>query len=70
MERLVIYPKDIQMITGKSYRQAVRILNHLKRILHKEQHQYITFEEFYTHYGIAPKNINNKLSPNPFVDKA
>lgn len=52
-QRIVIYPKDIQIITGKSYRQSVRLLNKLKSDLHKEAHQFVTFSEFNNYYGIA-----------------
>lgn len=50
--RIVIYPKDVQIITGKSYRQSLRILQKLKIKLRKDPHQYITFEEYNKYYGI------------------
>lgn len=45
-KRGCIYPKDIQRITGKSYRQSLRMLQQIKRDLNKEKEQYITIEEF------------------------
>lgn len=34
-KRLCIYPKDIQRITGKSYRQSARILQKIRSDLNK-----------------------------------
>ena len=34
-KRLCIYPKDIQRITGKSYRQSVRMLQTIRKELNK-----------------------------------
>lgn len=53
MNRVCIYPKDIQRITGKSERQSRRILNEI-RILHKkERHQLVTVSEFGNYMGIS-----------------
>jgi len=45
-KRLCIYPKDIQRITGKSYRQSVRILSKLKKELNRLDNDYVSIEEF------------------------
>lgn len=44
--RLVIYPKDIQLITGKSHRSAQNMLRNIRIALHKEKDQLISFTEF------------------------
>ncbi|MCM2302987.1 MAG: hypothetical protein NDI80_10225 [Flavobacteriaceae bacterium] len=52
LKRACIYPKDVQRITGKSYRQSLRMLQQIKRDLNKEKEQYITIEEFSNYTGI------------------
>ncbi len=46
VKRIVIYPKDIQVITGKSYRQSVRYLNRIKEDLNKLDNELVSIEEF------------------------
>ena len=52
LKRACIYPKDVQRITGKSYRQSLRMLQQIKRDLNKEKEQFITIEEFSNYTGI------------------
>lgn len=51
LNRICIYPKDIQLITGKSYRQSVRILEKIRTFYKKEKHSYITVNEFCLYCG-------------------
>ncbi|RTZ01409.1 hypothetical protein EKL98_15105 [Flavobacterium bomense] len=44
--RLCIYPKDIQRITGKSYRQSIRLLQKIRKELNKLQNEFVSVEEF------------------------
>ena len=44
--RLCIYPKDIQRITGKSYRQSVRMMQIIRKELNKLQNELVSIEEF------------------------
>ena len=48
-KRLCIYPKDIQRITGKSYRQSIRLMQTIRRDLNKQQNELVSIEEF-CHY--------------------
>jgi len=52
LERICIYPKDIQIITGKSYRQSLRIYNQIKMHYNKKAHQIITWDELGQYFGI------------------
>jgi ABC-type metal ion transport system substrate-binding protein len=52
MERLCICPKDIEIVLGKSERQARNILNKIKTVLAKKKHQSVTFEEFCDYQGL------------------
>ncbi|RTZ02682.1 hypothetical protein EKL98_08705 [Flavobacterium bomense] len=45
-KRLCIYPKDIQRITGKSYRQSIRLLQKMRIKLNKLEDQFVSIEEF------------------------
>lgn len=52
IKRACIYPKDIQRITGKSYRQSLRILQQIKRDLQKEKEHMVTIDEYCQYNGI------------------
>lgn len=52
MNRLCIYPKDIQMITGKSDRYGRYIIKKIKSHFSKEQHQLVTIDEFCQYMGL------------------
>lgn len=45
-KRLCIYPKDIQLITGKSYRQSIRLLQKMRTKLNKLENEFVSIEEF------------------------
>lgn len=55
--RTCIYPKDISILLGKSYRQAVRILRTIRHAYGKQPHQYVTLDEFATYTGIDIETI-------------
>ena len=46
IKRLCIYPKDIQRITGKSYRQSTRLLQKIRMKLNKLENEFVSIEEF------------------------
>jgi len=45
-KRICIYPKDIQRITGKSYRQSIRLLQKIRMDLSKKENEFLSIEEF------------------------
>ena len=45
-KRLCIYPKDIQRITGKSYRQSIKLLQKMRTNLNKLENEFVSIEEF------------------------
>lgn len=59
--RLVIYPQDIQRITGRSERYAQRTLKIIKKRLGKEKHQFVTYEEFCEFSGISAEDLKKYL---------
>ena len=59
--RACIYPKDIQCITGRSERYGRKLLNEIKLHFGKEQHQFITTEEFAEYSGIKLEIVQEYL---------
>ena len=45
-KRICIHPKDIQVITGKSYRQSARMLQKIRKDLNKHENEFVSIEEF------------------------
>lgn len=52
MNRLCIYPKDIQIISGKSDRYGRYIIKRVKDHFNNEQHQVVTIDEFCQYMGL------------------
>ena len=50
--RIIIYPKDISIITGKSERYGRSMINKIKEELGKLDHQQITIKEYSVYSGI------------------
>jgi len=61
MRRICIYPKDIARITGKSYRQSLRIYNTIKRISGKQRHQLLSVEEVCEYLGLDKEQIKTVI---------
>ena len=59
--RLVIYPKDIQTLTGKSYRHALYLNKEIRDFFHKKKHHLLTIYEFASYTGISPETIKHHL---------
>lgn len=59
--RVVIYPKDIQLITGKSERYGRMLLSKIRRANRKDEHQFITIQEFAAFTGIPETAIEPYL---------
>ncbi|MFY0624858.1 MAG: hypothetical protein JXR07_01105 [Reichenbachiella sp.] len=57
LKRIIIYPKDIQRITGKSERYGRMVLQKIKTNLNKESHQLVTIEEYSNYAGVGVEAI-------------
>jgi hypothetical protein len=57
MKRVVIYPKDIMIITGKSGRYARYLIQRIKKHLNKEQHQVVSISEFCAYMGLEEDGV-------------
>ncbi|MBN7817495.1 hypothetical protein [Algoriphagus pacificus] len=58
-KRCVIYPKDIQNITGRSERYGQVILSKIRIIFRKKPHQFVTVDEFAEFSGIPKDTIES-----------
>lgn len=56
-KRACIYPKDIQLITGRSERYGRKLLNDIRDHFDKQPYQFITIEEFAEYSGIKEEII-------------
>jgi len=61
-KRVCIYPKDIQLITGRSESYGRKLLQHIREYLGKEPHQFITLQEFSEYSGIELEVINQYIN--------
>ena len=59
--RLIIYPKDISIITGKSDRYGRSIITKIKKHLSKQDHQSITIKEYSDYSGIPLHLIEKSI---------
>ncbi|MBU3659046.1 MAG: hypothetical protein FGM14_04200 [Flavobacteriales bacterium] len=57
MQRVVIYPKDIMIITGRSERYSRNLLKQIKTSYSKLKHQPLTIDEFSHYMGFDPLKI-------------
>ena len=60
-QRICIYPKDIQLITGKSYRQSIRILQKLKEDLNKPQNSFVSIDDFCEYTGLKKEHVHHLI---------
>ncbi len=61
MERLCIYPKDIQIVTGKSERYGRNLIKKIKDAVSKQDHQFITIDEFCNYTGLCSSSVKERL---------
>lgn len=59
--RLCIYPKDVQRITGKSERYGRMLLIKIRENLNKQDHQFISIEEFCLYTGLKMDQVQPLL---------
>lgn len=57
IKRICIYPKDVERITGKSYRQSVRLLHAIRKELNKSDTDFLTIEEFCIAKGLRVEDV-------------
>jgi hypothetical protein len=60
-ERLIIYPKDIQRITGRTDRYGRLLIKKIKDHFKKDDHQFVTVEEFCDYTGLKLEQVIARL---------
>jgi len=60
-KRLCIYPKDIQRVTGKSYRQSIRLLQKIRKHLNKLENEFVSIEEFCQYTSLKYEQVMNLI---------
>lgn len=61
MKRICIYPKDVQIITGRSLRYCQELIKDIKMLLQKERHQTVTIKEFCDYMDFPFEDINDMI---------
>jgi hypothetical protein len=61
MNKLCIYPKDIQIIRGRSDRYGRNLIKRIKKHLKKRQHQVVTVKEFCQYMGLQHDTVARQL---------
>ncbi|MEO6692209.1 MAG: hypothetical protein ABIO44_07720 [Saprospiraceae bacterium] len=59
--RIVIYTKDVENITGKKERASRKLLHKIRIHFNKKSSEYITVEEFAEFTGIKSESIHKFL---------
>ena len=59
--RTCIFPKDVQLITGRSERYGRKLLHAVKAYFGKHPHQFVTPEEFAEYSGIKLEVVHDYL---------
>ena len=60
-KRIVVYPKDVQRITGRTEKYGRKLLRQIKEQLGKEEHHYVTIDEFSSYTGIDVQIISEYI---------
>jgi len=61
LTRIIIYPKDVQRITGKSERYGRKLINRIKLKNAKEKHHFVSIEEFSEYTGLSVELIKKYI---------
>ncbi|HEY9124744.1 MAG TPA: hypothetical protein PK252_04300 [Bacteroidales bacterium] len=60
-KRIVIYPKDVMTITGRSEKFSRNLLKQIRQQLDKEQHHFVTIYEFCQFTGMDAEQVQPLL---------
>ena len=59
--RIVIYPKDVENITGRRGRTTRKLLQKIREALGKKPHEFVTIKEFCLFTGISEDLVKDFL---------
>jgi hypothetical protein len=57
IQRIIIYPKDVAIITGRSVKYGRKTLGLIKKKLNKEAHHPVTVNEYCEHFNIKVDEV-------------
>jgi hypothetical protein len=60
-KRICIYPKDIQLLTGKSERYARKVVAQIRRYYVKDKYQLLTIKEFCDYMSLEEEEVKEAL---------
>lgn len=60
-KKLVIYPKDLQLITGKAYYTSYKLLLRIRKHFGKKPNQVVTIGEACAYLGIKIEEVERIL---------
>ena len=60
-KRMIIYAKDVQNATGRSYRQSLRLLQKAKNRVGKSKEDMLSLREFCEVYNINPLDFEESI---------
>jgi len=60
--RIVIYPKDVQRLTGKGEKYSRELLEKIRLWKAKAKHQFVSIEDFAEFTGLSVNLIKQHLS--------
>ncbi len=60
-QRICIYAKDVQVITGKSERAARKLLSRIREHYCKARHHYITIGDFCDYTGVGEEEVRRVI---------
>ena len=55
--RIVIYPKDVQNITGKKERTARKLISDIRQSLGKSKNEFVTIDDFCLFTGLKKEQV-------------
>ena len=60
-KRICIYPKDLQVLTGKSERYARKVVAKIRRHYEKDKYQLLTIKEFCDYMGLEEEEVKEAI---------
>ena len=61
IKRVSIYPKDIQCITRKSYRQSTRLMQKIRKDLNKRDNEFLSIDEICQYTSLKYEQIEQHI---------
>ena len=59
--RIIIYPKDVEIITGRKHSTACRLLREIRQAAGKAKHHFVTIVEFCLYTGLKEDLVREFL---------